>query len=408
MLRRATPIVALLVTTLTATAAVLATPTQSPDVVVHEWGTFTTVAGEDGQAINWLPLGGPTDLPCFVNRFKNRLFKVLPGGEQEGPIEYEAARTALVGKVRMETPVVYFYAPSPANVSVSIRFPQGLMTEWYPSATVNQPNVVPSLLSNPGTVGAIDWPSVQISPTRSAAFPTGAGKSHYYAARQTDAAPLWVNGQDEKFLFYRGVASFPAPISTALGSDGTIRLTNLGTSPIPSVMLFENRAGKLSFSHIGALKTSATVARPTAPADYASFRAELVRILMNTGLYAKEADAMVETWRDSWFEEGTRLFYIAPKTAIDHTLPLTIDPAPTEVVRVFVGRLELATATTEQEIGAAIASRDMKALAKYGRFVRPIAEQLLWRDPTMDNRRFQTLMQPVYQASLVPAATRCQ
>ena len=45
-------------------------------MVVHEWGTFTTVADEAGQAMNWTPLGGPTDLPCFVEHYKNRLFKI--------------------------------------------------------------------------------------------------------------------------------------------------------------------------------------------------------------------------------------------------------------------------------------------------------------------------------------------
>ena len=41
-------------------------------LAVHEWGTFTTVAGEDGRAIEWLPLSGPTDLPCFVEHFETR------------------------------------------------------------------------------------------------------------------------------------------------------------------------------------------------------------------------------------------------------------------------------------------------------------------------------------------------
>jgi hypothetical protein len=35
--------------------------------------------------------------------------------------------------------------------------------------------------------------------------------------------------------------------------------------------------------------------------------------LVEFGLYRKEAEPMVETWRDSWFEEGIRLFYIVPR-----------------------------------------------------------------------------------------------
>jgi len=38
---------------------------------VHEWGTFTSVAGPDGKTAQWLPLAGPTDLPCFVEQFQN-------------------------------------------------------------------------------------------------------------------------------------------------------------------------------------------------------------------------------------------------------------------------------------------------------------------------------------------------
>ena len=35
---------------------------------LHEWGTFTSIAGADGMAVEWLPQAGPTDLPCFVER----------------------------------------------------------------------------------------------------------------------------------------------------------------------------------------------------------------------------------------------------------------------------------------------------------------------------------------------------
>src|SRR5215468_9031769 len=38
-------------------------------LTVHEWGTFTSIAGPDGQALSWNPLDGPDDLPCFVDRY---------------------------------------------------------------------------------------------------------------------------------------------------------------------------------------------------------------------------------------------------------------------------------------------------------------------------------------------------
>src|SRR5262245_28795188 len=89
------------------------------DLTAHEWGTFTSVAGEDGRAIEWRALSGATDLPCFVNR----------AGAQ-GWIN----KLTLMATVRMETPVIYFYSPHQTGVTAKVRFPKGLMTEWYPRA----------------------------------------------------------------------------------------------------------------------------------------------------------------------------------------------------------------------------------------------------------------------------------
>jgi len=35
-----------------------ADPVWDPDLVAHEWGTFTSIGGDDGQAVEWLPLTG--------------------------------------------------------------------------------------------------------------------------------------------------------------------------------------------------------------------------------------------------------------------------------------------------------------------------------------------------------------
>lgn len=39
-----------------------------PGLVAHEWGTFTSIAGKDGRALQWLPLTPPTQSPGFVHR----------------------------------------------------------------------------------------------------------------------------------------------------------------------------------------------------------------------------------------------------------------------------------------------------------------------------------------------------
>ena len=77
-----------------------------------------SVAGQDGSAVEWLALGGPSDLPCFVERSGFYL------------------KGAIRGTVRMETPVLYFYAPTETTVDVNVRFRSGVITEWFPHAAV--------------------------------------------------------------------------------------------------------------------------------------------------------------------------------------------------------------------------------------------------------------------------------
>ena len=95
-------------------------------------------------------------------------------------------------------------------------------------------------------------------------------------------------------------------------------------------------------------------------------------ILVDQGLYPDEAHAMVETWRDSWFEEGSRLIHVAPRGFIDKVLPLTISPALGQITRVFVGRLEIVTPATARAVETAVASNDEVTLNRYGRFLEPI------------------------------------
>jgi len=85
---------------------------------------------------------------------------------------------------------------------------------------------------------------------------------------------------------------------------------------------------------------------------------------------------MIKTWKDSWFEEGSRLIYIVPRGFIDNVLPLTIDPAPGQIVRVFVGRLEIITPATAMTVKTAVARNDEVILNNYGRFLEPILQTI--------------------------------
>jgi hypothetical protein len=103
---------------------------------------------------------------------------------------------------------------------------------------------------------------------------------------------------------------------------------------------------------------------------------------------------MVETWRDSWFTEGSRLFYVVPEQAVEEILPLRIDPAPAHVARVFIGRIELATDTTLSDIKSAVQSGDSARLLAYGRFLRPFAERLNLDASSSGLAQLQALTRP--------------
>ena len=360
---------------------------QPIDFTVHEWGTFTSVAGEDGSAIDWDALGGVNDLPRFVNDFGYRCFK-----------------WRITGTVRMETPVLYFYSPQALEARVKVSFPQGLITEWYPQAQYevfqkNKSDGATRRMDNKepwgidtslrSVTGAIEWPSIHVEPNTFPALPTETAPSRYYAARGTDSAPVTVGEEHEKFLFYRGVGRFPVPLLARIASDGSVALENHGAEAVPTVILFENHGGHLGFRNAGAVKSAVTLELPSLDSSLPVLRNELETALTAQGLFPKEAQAMVETWRDSWFEEGTRLIYIVPSRAVDAFLPLHVDPAPSQTARVFVGRIELITPEATRAVEEAISAGDWPTIQRHGRFLGPILDRIVAERPSLADQAEQ-------------------
>src|SRR4051812_15227256 len=334
---------------------------KSAQLTVHEWGTFTSIAGRDGNAVPWRPLSGPSDLPCFVTALNPNSVKLPQGGV-----------VGLKALVRMETPVLYFYAAEPITARVSVGFPEGVFSEWYPQATVAMFQPV----NTRHWQWRINWSNVQITPGAKEEFPIEPAESHYYAARETDAAPLTVGTQQEKFLFYRGIASFAPPITATVASDGSVSVAEKRGAPIDAFVLFERRGGRFGYRVVSADRTDLRIERPELNGTLESLRRDLRDMLIARGLFAREATAMVETWRDSWFEEGTRLLYVLPQSTVDGILPIDIEPKPAKITRVFVGRMEVVTPEMETEIAAAMQSQDRAVLRKYGRFLEPISEMI--------------------------------
>jgi hypothetical protein len=346
------------------------TVASKPEVAVHEWGTFTSVAGQDGSALTWRPLLVESDLPSFV-------YSVDKGGTWRG-LRYPS-KSGLSVRVRMETPVLYFYSKEETSVAVKVGFPGGRITEWYPTAQLHN--------------GAIDWGQVRIMPGAQVYLPNDFRENHYYPARQTDAAALQVRrGQvteHEKFLFYRGVGDFDLPLSARLAED-QVAIRNVGNEAVRKAVLFENRDGKIGYRVLNLPIDSSTevkLNRPELRRNLKELRAELRAMLIAEGLFEREADAMLDTWRNSWFEEGLRVFYIMPRKTTDAILPIDIDPQPEELVRVLVGRTELLTPEMEKTVTAQLRAINdpslrvrqtaLKEINRYGRFTESLLTQIL-------------------------------
>jgi hypothetical protein len=345
---------------------------QGDSLIVHEWGTFTSIAGENGAALEWRPLNGASDLPGFVYQIQNL--------EQKGLRHNYQQKRSMEAFIRMETPVLYFYTDREMEVSAKVDFPSGKITEWYPQARY--------------VSTGIDWGRFKVLPNAEVALPLENSDSHYYPARETDAAIVRVCGiketQHEKFLFYRGVGNFNPPLNARLNGE-QLMVKNSGSEKIARAIVFENRNGNIGYKVLNLVGDEANLALSSPlsgiPQKQNSIEQELENLLLAEGLYEKEVKAMIKTWRSSWFEEGLRVFYILPRKTTDEVLPIQIEPQPKELVRALVCRTEIITPEMEERLQASVLKLQSssaqerqeasRAINQYGRFAEPILKRLL-------------------------------
>jgi len=295
------------------------------EFVIHEWGTFSTFSGSDGAYLKFYP--DDRGLPPFVyNRHRD-----VKGGLPDA-------------FVSLETPVMYFYSDRERTVNVQADFPKGMMTDWYPQA------------SRPPVTG-LRWDNIRITPASQSKLIHDGSDSRYYAARETDAAIIEMTHQSkkerERFLFYRGVADFQMPFRVQAHGKGEYTIRNTGKGEIPGFFLIRVEGKKVYFKAGGHLSPSSEVRmQESASESNADKLGEAVAaLLVEQGLYEKEAKAMVKTWSADWFgQDGTRVLYIVPDMLTTEFLPLKIEPKPDKIVRVLVGRHDILTPEKERVV----------------------------------------------------------
>lgn len=344
-------------------------------LVVHEWGsmkhqmgTFTSefdLIGED-----------QSDLPKFVKVW--------------------ADQPVMVPQM-IEKPILFFYTDKKMTVNVNVKFPKGILTQWYPDVARYSPQRYPTragqrLPSRMFRNGMLWWNQVVLDPDADPSTFAKVDAEHpwWHIVRDTDATPALVPPKiirsrfvrpvpikpgakpapkapapkhvAERFLFYRGAGDFtPTVLPTPSSRFANLSVRVPHTSPIATELagafLVKVKGSDAQIVHSPNLSGGdkmtlgpAGDAKPVAEAA-AVAKAQLVESIEAAGLFPKEAVGLVKIWGDDMFTApGERLLYLMPQHEADAMLPLSISPKPTDVVRVLITWVEVATPEAERRV----------------------------------------------------------
>jgi Tol biopolymer transport system component len=184
-----------------------------------------------------------------------------------------------------------------------------------------------------------------------------------------------VRGESERFLFYDGTVDVPSPLILEWDDDThrTLLLSTLGfgsypkvsegqrqlwgedtvsdttresekypdSAPIPAVCVVSKEAdGEARGKIVEKIESQVTCIR--VPINTLSLQGEALHraigdILEKQGLTAEETRALLRTWEKEFFQtKGVRALTVIPRWLYDAMLPIEIDPAPGELVRVGI------------------------------------------------------------------------
>lgn len=301
-------------------------------LVVHEWGSVMVLANHDGATIGHLG-DDFSDLPPFVYTWEKHM--------QDQPMV-------------IRKPILYFYTKRDHQLlgQVAIHAPHGLFTQWYPKVTSVQPSFYGQIPSHvPVSNGNIHWSGVKLQTHEQADanLPTvDAEHPWWHIARDVDAATVTVNGESEKFLFYRGVHKFGSEVSIrGSEAEGRYELHNTSKHAIRNAVVMRITDGRAIFRVVPRLEPDQRVTVPITGEGAMTSDQALARFteqLEADGLFPKEAGVVRRIWGKFFFKrEGVRLLYVMPEQRADEMLRLNIHPRPADVVRTLIVQVECVT-----------------------------------------------------------------
>ncbi len=319
------------------TSTVGVAPLGKDDLVVHEWGVFTVFTDVKYANANRKEEWG--SLPKFFYRqFPKERLVWSPSG--------------------WDKPIIYVYAkPTPMRVTVKVDFSEGAPVVWWPAVSSPVEDVFrdgpnPKRLK-PFT--SLVWTASVGDRTPQNDFPLPAD-CWVKQARVPGASRLTVTGdietpihkwglgkfrsETEGFLYYDGLVPAPDYLRCEKIDGKSVTLRNRAKFDIKRLFVVDRRAKEtVALAFVDGTKQSfkagASVKlelRPIAAGDWPKAGVRQVRqALLDAGLFAPEADALLKIWEKGFFQaKGVTAFHILPAAEYDRMLPLTVLPEPAD------------------------------------------------------------------------------
>ncbi len=184
-------------------------------LVVHEWGTFTSLQDESGLTQTHINTDDEP-VPGFVHAPARGVLIAPTDMPQRLAQGAPAAHPPVT--MRLETPVTYFHLPpgvKSMTLDVTVEFRGGWLTEFFPDGQLLADGKPLAFRNDPPltekTIGRLQWKNVVIG-AAGGKLPETADPVWLAPRQVKSAASVTVGAESERFLFYRGVGHLDAPL----------------------------------------------------------------------------------------------------------------------------------------------------------------------------------------------------
>jgi predicted transcriptional regulator len=347
-------------------------------LTVHEWGTFTSHYTDSGTPYQNVHKVLDEKAPDFVHFIDFENCDINCTDRYKDDYWFVNRKLELDDiSIKMETPVLYFYSKKEiTDLEINVGFPMGSISEFYPlpiqkedlnyvkshvkfkdraGELVDGINIVNSIpyLSFKNYYGYAKWRINILSPNTSAipSNPDSIVSNVWLAPRKTASNIIESGNEREKYIFYRGLASFTNPVIPKYTKSSNLLVTNTTQENLKYVLVYEiTKDGRRFIWDIKGINANESVIFQRNNSIIndnnwnSNFKPKFIEALVESGLYKDEAEAMLNTWNQSYFgKPGIKIFWITPRSFTDKILPISFSIQPEKLERVMIGRTEIDT-----------------------------------------------------------------